>query len=376
MKKEEILKQFKESNPKLLKLSSEILITESFEKCSTGDDEIIVYDPPLLEIDVKHPFIFDKRLIPSEFNGIKIREFTTDKFPKEFPSVNAALPLEDWYSPEWYVKFVDKHLSLISKKIQIPNLTRAEALDALTGGIEKHINWGVKLREERIEKEKENITFFTKLLYSVKQAFLLSDVYKNFKQNEWYYSVTATKLEKNKPLIVGFNWGAEKTYKYNPQCEYPFTLFEGLYDELGSLKRVIPLFHEYYTKALFGVQTNFCFFRSKKESQISYNDLTLCKSLFEKYLDYVNPSVIISFSAKLRNYFVENNLVTDKKSLYIKFLKGQLEIIKATYKTKSGKIIDFIYLPHPNTPVSNEERIKAWKFCFNNNELTHYKKGS
>ncbi len=146
-------------------------------------------------------------------------------------------------------------------------------------------------------------------------------------------------------------------------------IFEGIYDELGSLKKTIPFFHDYYTKALFGMQTNFCFFRSYEEKQISHKDLELCKPLFDEYVDYVNPSIIIAFSSKLRDYFNDNNLITNKKNLYIKYLKGETEVIKGKYKTKSERIVDFVYIPHPNARVSKEDRIKAWEFCFRDNEI-------
>lgn len=366
--KEEILEQFKQENPKLLELNPEIKVVELTESWSSETNKTIVYDPPQIEVEIRHPFIFDVRRIPKEFNGIKVVEELIGKYPDEFPSEFASLSFEDWYSPEWYVKFVDNNLDLISKKIKIPNLTREDALDALTGDFKKHVNSCIKMRIDRRKEEKENIAFFYELLYETKQAYLLSDVYKNFKDKEWYYSVTATKFMKNKPLIVGFNWGAEQDYKYSPQCEYPFTHFEGLYDELGSLNRTIPFFHEYFQKALTGMQTNFCFFRSHEEKQISFKDLGLCKPLFDKYLDYVDPSIIISFSSKLRDYFNDNNLITNKKVLSIKYLKGQTEIIKGNYETKAGKIINFVYIPHPNARVSKEDRIKAWNFCFNDNE--------
>jgi len=373
MDKETLLKEFIEANPELVQLNPEIKIRETTEVYETGKEPIF-YDPPLIQIEIRRPFIFDMRLIPEEFNGIEVIDYimsydTTSLYPKEFPSEYSSLPFEEFLAPEFFVKFVENNLPMIANKLKIPNLTKAEALDALTGNFEKHIKKCIENRTKRIQIEKENIAFFYELLYETSQYYYLSDVYEKYEDKDWNYSVTATMITKNKPLIVGFNWGAEAGYKYSPQCEYPFHDFEGLYDDLGSLKRTIPYFHEYYTKALYGMQTNFCFFRSQKEDQISYRDLELCKPLFDKYLDYAKPSVIISFSSKLRNYFIDNNLITDKKSLFIKYLKGKTEIVRAKYKTNSGKVIDFVYIPHPNAHISTEERVKAWDFCFYDNEI-------
>lgn len=372
MKKEDILKKFNETNPKLIHLKPEIRITETLEEVSTENDDLIIYDPPLLEIEVRHPFIFDIRLIPTDFKGICVKDITTGKYPKEFPSGNAALPLEDWYAPERYVKFVESNLSLISRKIKIPDLTKSEALNALTGNFEKHINWCTKLRAERIKKEKENIAFFTELLYSVKQSYLISDVYNKFKDKEWYYSISSTRLSKNKPLILGFNWGVDSKMeksgiKHNPQSEYPFAYFEGLYDELGSFKRVVTLFHEYFPKALVGTQTNFCFFRTENESQLTHRDIELCIPIFEKLLDYLNPSCIISFSRPLHNYLLLNK---ENKVDTIKIPSGK----KTVFATKgiitiNNTKIKYYNLPHPNNYRFHHEFEpieKAWEYCFKN----------
>ena len=367
MKKEEILKQFKLENSKLIDLNPLIRVTEKIEEWSSKNNKTIIYDPPLIEIEISRPFIFDVRLIPETYNGFKVNDLMVGDYPEEFPSENAALPLEDFYAPEFYIKFVDNYLDLISEKIKIPNLTRDEALDALTGDFGKHINWCIKMRTNRIKDEKESIAFFNELLYEVRQAYLLSDVYKNYKDKEWYYSITSTRFSKNKPLIVGFNWGVDNNWikkgnKYSPQCQYPFTNFEGLYDDLGSFKRVIPFFHNYFPAALSGTQTNFCFFRSEIDKQITKSDIELCKPIFEKLISYLNPSCIISFS--------RNNLFLSQKNIEIETIgipSGNKTLFVSKGKININKShIDFYNLPHPESRFKNEAREKAWNYCFGN----------
>lgn len=367
MDKEKLLIQFKQQNKKLFELSHKVIISGLEEDWNSNTNEVIVHDPPIYQIEVWRPFVFDVRLIPAEFNGIKVVDQFVGSYPSEFPSDNAALPLEEFEAPERYIKFVNNNLGLISKTLLLPNLTRDEALNALTGDFNKHINWCVNMRASRIKEEKDNIAFFNELLYETKQAYALSDI--AFKNEDWYYSITATKFSKNKPLIVGFNWGAEANYKYTPQYEYPFATFSGIYDDLGSLKRTMPFFYAYYTHAVTGMQTNYCFFRSQEEKQISNRDIELSRPLFEKYLDYVDPSTMISFSSKLRDYFIEKGLITERKSLYIRYIKGKTEVVKAKYVLNSGKIIDFVYIPHPMARISNEDRDRAWEFCFNLNSV-------
>ena len=365
MDKEKLLKQFKQKNKKLFELSQKVIVTGLVEDWNRETHEVIVYDPPIYQIEVWRPFLFDVRLIPTEFNGIKVFDQFFGSYPSEFPSDHAALPWEDHQAPERYIKYVDNNLELISKKIRISNLTRIEALDALTGGFEKHIKWCNDMRVSRIKDEIENISFFNQLLYEVRQAYYLSNVYLKNKDKEWYYSITATKFSRNKPLIIGFNWGVdnkwiEKGNKYTPQCNYPLSNFTGIYDELGSFKRTINLFHQYFTSALYGTQLNYCFFRSENEKQITKEDLELCKPIFEKIVNYLEPRCIISFTRKthfltsIDSQITTQEIPNGKSTLFVS--KGKVLI--------NEKLIDFYNLPHPNHQVNSEARSKAWEKCF------------
>ena len=144
-----ILAEFKRAHQALLALNPEIIVSEILE---SSDKDWVESDKPVYQIDVKHPFVFDVRLIPDEFKGIPVKNIWVGEFPKEFPSSNESLPLEVWYAPERYERFVVENLSLLTEKLQIPNLTKMEALDALTGGFQKHKDWCNELRSNRENK--------------------------------------------------------------------------------------------------------------------------------------------------------------------------------------------------------------------------------
>jgi len=373
MDKEKLLNQFKQKNKKLFELSQKIVVSGLIESWNSETNEFIVHNPPIYQIEVWRPFIFDVRLIPTEFNGIKVVDRLIGSYPSEFPGENAALPIEEYKAPERYIKFVDNNIGLISKKIKIPNLTREEALDALTGDFKKHIKWCNDMRISMIKDEKDNIAFFNELLYEVRQVYFLSDVYNTYKEKEWYYSVTGTKFTKNKPIIVGLNWGVDNNWikkgnKYSPQCNYPFSTFEGLYDDLGSFKRTISLFHKYFPSALNGMQTNLCFFRSENENQITKKDIELCTPIFNKLISYTSPSCIMVFSKRAHNYFINQknskikteSISTDKKTIC--FSKGKIII--------NNNEIDYYHLPHPNSYRFHKTEYieKLWELCLRNNE--------
>ncbi len=212
---------------------------------------------------------------------------------------------------------------------------------------------------------REEIDFFNELLAETKIAYNQSSI----KGKGWWYSVTATRIMKNKPLIVGFNWGVDsksmqKGDKHEAQKEYPDVCFEDIYKELGSLKRVKPYFEKYYPDALSGMQTNFCFFRSEKEDQVSEGDLELSSKLFDKYLDYSAPSIIISFSKKLGDYLEKKGKLKHVQKEDIKSGKKIIQPIRAKFQDSNNNVIAFVSLPHPNYPISGEARDKAWEFCF------------
>lgn len=144
-----ILKMFKEANPNLVALSPKIVVDEILESTSSDNSKIIVYDPPLLRITVKTPFVFDRRLLPTMFHGIEVLNVTIGKSPSEFPEPLTDVPLEEYYNPERYVRFVKRSLPEIRKKLKTPDLSEEDALDALTGNFNKHIDWCNALAKER-----------------------------------------------------------------------------------------------------------------------------------------------------------------------------------------------------------------------------------
>jgi hypothetical protein len=126
-----LLKMFKEANPELMALSPIVWVDEIIESSTSENSEIILYDPPLLQITVQHPFVFNNRLVPSEFQGIKVGNFVIGKFPSEFPEPLTDITWEEYYAPERYRKFAKRKLALIRKKLKEPNLTEEEAVAAL-----------------------------------------------------------------------------------------------------------------------------------------------------------------------------------------------------------------------------------------------------
>lgn len=208
-------------------------------------------------------------------------------------------------------------------------------------------------------KNKGHIAFFNSLLKMTKAAYIKSVVYKDHGKKDWGYSVTATSFEKNEKVIVGFNWSVDKEWgdkgnSYGAQSNYPLTNFASNYKDLGSFKRTLPFFYRHF-ESLPKVQTNYCFFRSETEDQISQKDLELSNVLFNELIDYLAPSMLISFSKSLDKYLIGEGRISNLDEHPIQSGNKQFSVTKGSIDI-SGKSVPYYNLPHPNYPIRGESR--------------------
>ncbi len=215
-------------------------------------------------------------------------------------------------------------------------------------------------------ENKDHIAFFNKLLTKTEAAYYQSEVYINHKQKDWGYSITATSFVKNEKVIVGFNWGVDEEWvaqgnSYGAQKDYPLANFASNYEDLGSFKRTLPFFYKHF-EFIPQVQTNYCFFRSEMESQISPDDLVICGDLFDELIKYLEPSMLITFSRSLNAYLKQQGKLTSEDKL-IESGKIHFTVTKGTVDI-SGKSVPYYNLPHPNYPIRGESREEAWDYCF------------
>jgi len=125
------MQNFSESNTKLMELSPKLEIRQI-----SHDDE---GECDYKEIHLIYPFIFDLRLIPESFNDISvISGCDPNSLPLSFQSEEEVF-LGDLFSPENYEKFVDENIDEIRIKLKRKDISKSEALDALTGNFENHI---------------------------------------------------------------------------------------------------------------------------------------------------------------------------------------------------------------------------------------------
>lgn len=212
-------------------------------------------------------------------------------------------------------------------------------------------------------------TILAGLLTELRQAYEKSDIRQYCLENghhEWYYSLITTTMVPGGPLILGFNWGASGG-EHGPEISIEKSDFSR--EDVGSLSRIFPYCEKYFDRDFLSnaSQSNYCFFRSEKESQITNEDIELCRPIFEKLIDAIKPSSILCFSSKLRDYLLKNDKILSPDKKIISFKRGSYDVRYEAIKATLISGIDIKFLPHPNYPMKRAARIEAWEFCCGKN---------
>lgn len=213
----------------------------------------------------------------------------------------------------------------------------------------------------------------TILLKKLDDAYASSDNKNNNfclqNNRKWGYELIQTALIPAQPLVIGFNWGVDNTWEeyisgkaYQHQTVIEKQKMMDIYK--GSLQRAVNLIAKYFPIVNMdnSSHSNFCFFRSENENQISKKDINLCIPIFNELISILEPSVVFCFSGKARDYMRNNKVVINYEEKYIEpSQKGKHSFIVA--KGRINNIVPVYFLPHPNCPLTTDVRTAAWEFC-------------
>lgn len=183
-----------------------------------------------------------------------------------------------------------------------------------------------------------------------------------------YYSLSSTRLIQNAPLLLGFNWGSSGGHSPQTIANFPKNSFLDLLNtpgELGSFARVGSFLEAYLPDVPLDkyVQSNFCFFRSKKDGDISPNDLLATTPIFIDFLKHLEPSSIISFSSRLYEYLSGTDMLINVNEKHFPSRNRNAWSRKGTLKYDESQV-SLYFLPHPNYPITGDARKACWEFCF------------
>lgn len=211
-----------------------------------------------------------------------------------------------------------------------------------------------------------NIIQFEELLNDVTEAYSKSSL----KDSGYNYSLVGTQIKPNQPLIIGLNWGGGKTpeqtiknYIDNIDKKIKFQNVNDMGSLSGIKKYLKNNSNIDYENSHIG-WTNYCFFRTPTEKELMKNpeDLMLTNDIFIKLINIIQPSIILAFSAILRNYLVENKMISHLQPYSAKNKDGKNKY--NGYKAILNNSYPIYLLPHPNAHVGNVARDYAWNFCF------------
>ena len=125
-----ILEEFKTNHPDLMSLKPRVEISPG----NSVTDHV-----PVPQIYVWHPFVFDIRLIPKDYNGVKVTSVTISSTLPECLNPSDDKLLWQVEDPANYVRFVEDNYHSIRRELKSPFMTKTEMLDALTGNFEQHV---------------------------------------------------------------------------------------------------------------------------------------------------------------------------------------------------------------------------------------------
>jgi len=103
-------------------------------------------------LEISRPLIFDSRVIPDRYEGLRVKRRIHGALPEEFQIDREAV---DWHkkeyvwAPERFEKYVDRCSDEIKKQLGNEDMSREDMLDALCfGNFKKHQKKVHKLIEE------------------------------------------------------------------------------------------------------------------------------------------------------------------------------------------------------------------------------------
>lgn len=199
-----------------------------------------------------------------------------------------------------------------------------------------------------------------KLYDKIAAAFELSEVRKYAQKfdKEWFYTLSETPEFKQSLLILGFNPKAEPENAYLAQTHLPETTFD-----TAVWKKAMPMFKEYLAEYPIAsvVESYFCPFRTIEDGQISKTDLEACLPLFQEWMKILQPKQILSFSARLRDFFLLQDLLTAVQDIQIVSGKRTIRVVTGLLKVGRKKV-PVAFLPSINTSMSKEAKAEMWQF--------------
>ena len=259
-----------------------------------------------------------------------------------------------------YVRIMRVDLS--KRQVDLALIEESEAIAELAEG-PKAKEAEVKVEEIHVvnqPKHPKQRSAIDKIYDQIATTYEMSDLRKHTQKfdKEWAFALSETPEFKQSLVLLGFNPKADADETYLAQTHLPTeTLDKTIW------KKAIPFFNEYLSEYPLEsiVETYFCPFRSQEEGQISKNDLEAILPVFHSWMKELQPKQILSFSGRLRDFFLLHNMLTAVEDIQLTSGKRNIRVVKGFMKVGRKKV-RVAFLPSINTSMSKEVRAEMWTF--------------
>lgn len=198
--------------------------------------------------------------------------------------------------------------------------------------------------------------FYAEMLVKTDIKFKQSPVYELQKSigKNWNYGICLTPIASETGIICGINYGGgNDDFNFVPPQKMPSGKDITNYRFIKQSKSLLKKHLEFDFKNTNFNYTNLCSFRTPSEKILTIKDYELSLSLFEEYVNFINPPWILAMGNK--------NIEVLQKFGTIKNIKKHYDN-QNKFKGFSAKLWDWnIYsVPHPMARIKGDSREVIW----------------
>ncbi|MEO9254736.1 MAG: hypothetical protein ABI305_04305, partial [Tepidiformaceae bacterium] len=210
--------------------------------------------------------------------------------------------------------------------------------------------------------------FFRHILAKVEAAFERSDIKKLQERlgEKWFYSVCALPLHRDKDLLLGLNWGANRQTGHTRQTKQPGPSVIADVAGYPFVRRSLPLLTRYVGELASMNYLNVCPFRSPEIADLTPLDWRLAiDEFFLETIDYLHPPLTVILGTTNVAALAECNLV-EFEEIRIADCGKSVKGFRGVIIGREGKRHPFGAVPHPNNALTSSARALIWHKVFGN----------
>ena len=206
---------------------------------------------------------------------------------------------------------------------------------------------------------------FERLRRKVADAFEGSDIRKRQTDlgESWAYSVCGLPLLPRKPLLLGLNWGADRSVRHISQATMPNSASYSSVARYPFIGRSLPYLLRYFGPLEQSNYLNVLPFRTPDVSFLSPRDWEVgIRAFFVPVMDYLQPPLTLILGTTAVNELA-SHVKFDYSTVTVRSGAKNVNAHVGTIFGTQGRY-PFVALPHPNNRLTGEARERIWASAF------------